>query len=98
MGRGELKVSQWVGLPTRSSLEAQNGPLYFGGVAVVEPPVSYLESTVPAAVSEMAVVFGSAGCPRFPCRVLPLRIRSPSRATLSAPLPSWQERRLLRTS
>jgi hypothetical protein len=40
---------------------------------MVEPPVSYLESTVPAATSEMAVVFRSAGCARFACRVLPLR-------------------------
>jgi hypothetical protein len=36
---------------------------------MVEPPVSYLESTIPAAVSEMAAVFGSTGCGRFACRV-----------------------------
>jgi len=39
---------------------------------MVEPPVSYLEATTPAAACEMAVVFGSAGCALLARRVLSL--------------------------
>ena len=63
-------------------------------VAMVESPVSHLESTVPTAVCEMATVFGSAGCVYFTCRVLSVRPPSPSSATSSAP--PWQERRYRR--
>ncbi len=77
------KVSRRVGLPrsfTHSSLEARNGlPLLLVAfstlllcVAMVEPPVSYLEATVPAAAYEMAIVFVSAGCACLARRVLPL--------------------------
>src|SRR5271168_5307415 len=40
---------------------------------MVEPPVSYLESTVPAAASERAISVGSAGRDCFARRVLSLR-------------------------
>jgi hypothetical protein len=107
---GESKVSRRVGLPrsfTRSSLEARNGlPLFLVAfstlpfcVAMVEPPVSYLEAPVPAAACEMAIIFGSAGCACLARRVLSLRPPRPSYVTLSflPPLP-WQNRRSRKTS
>jgi hypothetical protein len=42
-------------------------------VTTVEPLVSYLESTVPTAACEMAIVYRSASCACFACHVLHLR-------------------------
>src|SRR5271155_1148507 len=44
---------------------------------MVEPPVSYLESTVPAAACEMAIVFGSAGYALF-CLSCPIYLNTVS--------------------
>jgi hypothetical protein len=110
LSAGESKVSRRVGLPrsfTRSSLKARNGlPLFLVAfsilpfcVAMVEPPVSYLEAPVPAAACEMAIIFGSAGCAYLARRVLSLRPPCPSYATLSLLPPLlWQNRRLRKTS
>jgi hypothetical protein len=91
---------------TGSSLEAGNGlPLLLVafsrllfGVAMVEPPVSYLEAAAPAAACEMVIVFGSASCACLARRVLSLRPPSPSYATSSAPPPLWQNGRSRQTS
>jgi hypothetical protein len=40
---------------------------------MVELPVSYLESTVPTAAPEMAIVFRSTGCTYFTYRILSLQ-------------------------
>jgi|ERR1700722_18189382 hypothetical protein len=61
---------------------------------MVEPPVSYLESAVPTAACEMAIVFRSTGCAFFACRDLSLRIPSPSSATSSAPSAPWREKKI----
>jgi hypothetical protein len=67
-------------------------------VAMVEPPVSYLEPTLPAAACEIAVSIRTASCAGFACRALSLRPPSTS-YTISARLPPlWQEKRLLQTS
>ena len=67
-------------------------------VAMMGPPESYLESTVPAAACEIAVSIRTASCAGFACRALSLRPPSTS-YTLSAQLPPlWQEKRLLQTS
>jgi hypothetical protein len=42
-------------------------------VAVVEPPVLYLQSTVPTAACDMAIVFRPIGYSSLTRRVLPLR-------------------------
>ena len=39
---------------------------------MMDPPVSYLESTVPAAACEMAIVFRSVGYAYFACRPIDL--------------------------
>jgi hypothetical protein len=78
---GESKVSRRVDLPRNPHAPRSKFPKWppsiFGGllgtpvcVPMAEPPVSYLESTVPAAACEMAIVFGSARCAYFACRVL----------------------------
>jgi hypothetical protein len=89
---GELK-GEWTGLglrrkSVRSSLEAQNAlPLILVAfscrIAMVEPPDSYLESTVPAAACERAISVGSAGRACFARRVLSLRPPSTSYAISS---------------
>jgi hypothetical protein len=78
---GESRVSRRVGLlrnPHAPPLEVPKmGSLHFWWpfrdsccIALVELPVSYLEFTVPAAACEMVIVFGSASCACFACRVL----------------------------
>jgi hypothetical protein len=67
-------------------------------VAMVEPPASYLESTVPAAACEIAISIRTASCAYFTCRALSLR-PPPTSCTISARLPPlWQGKRLLQTS
>jgi hypothetical protein len=44
---------------------------------MMEPLVSYLNSRVPTAACEMAIVFRSAGSAYFACRVQSLRLPSP---------------------
>jgi hypothetical protein len=94
LSAGESKVNRRVGLPrsfTRSSLEARNSlPLFLVAfstlpfyIAMVEPPVSYLEALVPAAACEIAIIFRSAGCACLARRVLSLRLPRPSYVTLS---------------
>jgi hypothetical protein len=62
-------------------------------VAMVEAPVSYLESTVPAAACEIAVSIRTASCACFAFRALSLRPLSTS-CTISARLPPlWQEKK-----
>jgi hypothetical protein len=75
---------------TRSSLKAQTG-LYFWWpstdswcVAMVEPPVSYLDSMVPTAACEMAIVFRSVGCACCACGVLSIQASPPSSVISSA--------------
>jgi hypothetical protein len=68
----------------RSSLEAQTGLPHFlrpstdpWCVAMVEPPVSYLESTAPIAVCEIAVVCRPASHACFARRISSLRTPFP---------------------
>jgi len=61
-------------------------------VAMVEPPMSYLESTVRGTACEIAVLIKIASCACFACRALSLRPPSTS-CTISARLPLlWQEK------
>ena len=79
------------GLPRASKM----GSLHFWWprrVAVVEPPVLYLQSTVPTAACDLAVVFRPTGYSSLACRVLPLRSGSLSYDPSSAWPPPWQER------
>jgi hypothetical protein len=86
---GKSKVSRLMGLPRNPHVEAPKmaSPLFLVAsrdsccVAMVEPPVSYLASTVPATTCEMAIVFRSADYAYFTCRVPSLRAPSPSSAT-----------------
>ncbi len=91
---GESWVSgRGVGRPCRSHLpcsKPKTASLYFrwpsrdsSRAAIVEPPVSYLESTVPAAACKMIIVSGSVDCGPFAYRVLSPRLPSPSYAVSS---------------
>jgi hypothetical protein len=73
---GKFRVSRPVGLHTIYALLARSPriglPLFLAGlvknsshVAMAESPVSYLESTVPAAACEIAVSFKTASCACF---------------------------------
>jgi hypothetical protein len=60
---------------------------------MVEPPVSYLDPTVPAVARQIGVSIGTAGCACLVRRTLSLRPPSTS-CTISAGLPpSWQEKK-----